>query len=87
MVEDVIINLILPVFRQCAYWADQLLAAVGGAGVVLAAFLIVLVIGLLFIPMRGNAAMNIKAYSEKKIYSDKRAKAKAQAKSNSKKGG
>ena len=81
MVEDVIKNLFVPVFRQCAYWVDSLLQAVGGSGVVMAAFLIVLVIGLLFIPMRGNAASNIKAYSEKKIH------AKKVAASKSKKGG
>lgn len=81
MVEDVIKNLIVPVFRQCAYWVDQLLEAVGGSGVVMAAFLIVLVIGLLFLPMRGNAASNIKAYSEKKIHSKK------VSESRSKKGG
>lgn len=81
MVEDVIKNLIVPVFQYCAYWVDQLLNAVGGSGVLMAAFLIVLVIGLLFIPMRGNAASNIKAYSEKKIH------AKKVAASKSKKGG
>lgn len=82
MVENVITNIIVPVFRQCAVWVDQLLAAVGGSGVVMAAFLIVLVIGLLFIPMRGNAASNIKAYSEKKIHSNK----KSSSGSSSKKG-
>lgn len=83
MVENVITNIIVPVFRQCAIWVDQLLDSVDGSGVVMAAFLIVLVIGLLFLPMRGNAATNIKAYSEKKMYSNKR----AQQKQNSKKGG
>lgn len=80
MVEDVIKNLFVPVFRQCAFWVDQLLDAVGGSGVVMAAFLVVLVIGLLFIPMRGNAASNIKAYSEKKIYSNKKSKSKSSSK-------
>ena len=82
MVEQVITDLIVPVFRQCASWVDLLLDAVGGSGVVMAAFLVVLVIGLLFLPMRGNAASNIKAYSEKKIYSNK----KSSSGSNSKKG-
>lgn len=76
MVEQVIYGIIVPVFRQCALWVDTLFQAVGGSGVAMAAFLIVLVIGLLFIPMRGNAATNIKAYSEKKIYSKNKAKAK-----------
>lgn len=71
MVEQVIKELIVPVFMYCAMWVDSLLDAVGGSGVLLAAFLVVLVIGLLFIPMRGNAASNIKAYSEKKIHAKK----------------
>lgn len=76
MVEQVIYGIIVPVFRQCASWVDTLFQAVGGSGVAMAAFLIVLVIGLLFIPMRGNAASNIKAYSEKKMHSKNNAKAK-----------
>lgn len=80
MVEQVINDIFVPIFSQCAVWVDQLLSSIGGSGVVLAAFLIVLVIGLLFIPMRGNAAMNIKAYSEKKIYSNKKANAKSNKK-------
>lgn len=85
MVEQVITDMIVPVFRYCALWVDSLLDSIGGSGVVLAAFLIVLVIGLLFIPMRGNAASNIKAYSEKKIHANKVQANKAKA--NSKKGG
>lgn len=81
MVEDIIKSIIVPVFQHCASWVDELLDAVGGSGIVMAAFLVVLVIGLLFIPMRGNAASNIKAYSEKKIH------AKKVAASKSKKGG
>lgn len=42
------------IFYTCALWAEQILNAVDGAGVVLAAFCVVLVIGLLFIPMRGR---------------------------------
>lgn len=76
MVEQVIYSIFVPVFRQCAAWVDTLFDAVGGSGVAMAAFLIVLVIGLLFIPMRGNAASNIKAYSEKKMYSKNKANSK-----------
>lgn len=83
MVEDVIKSIIVPVFQHCASWVDELLDAVGGSGILMAAFLVVLVIGLLFIPMRGNAASNIKAYSEKKMHS----KTKNASKSRSKKGG
>lgn len=74
MVEEVITSIIYPVFKKCAYWTDLLFESVGGKGAVLGIFMIVLVIGLLFIPMRGNAAGNIKAYAEKKIYSNKKAK-------------
>lgn len=80
MVEQVIYSIIVPVFRQCATWVDALLDAVGGSGIVMAAFLVVLVIGLLFIPMRGNAASNIKAYSEKKIHSKKGSESKSKKK-------
>lgn len=72
MVENVIVNIIYPVFKQCAYWTDILLESVSGKGVVLGIFMIVLVIGLLFIPMRGNSATGIKAYTESKIHSKKR---------------
>lgn len=41
-------------FEACVSWTTQLLSATGGDGVVLAAFCIVLTIGLLFIPMRGG---------------------------------
>lgn len=54
MVEDVIKKIIVPVFSKCAEWTDSLLTAISGKGVVLGVFLIVLVIGLLFIPMRGG---------------------------------
>lgn len=61
-------------FAACVTWANQLFEAVDGGGVVLAAFCIVLVIGLLFIPMRGNAITNIAVYSQNKIHSGKKAK-------------
>lgn len=85
MVENVIRSIIVPVFQHCAYWVDALLDAVGGSGIVMAAFLVVLVIGLLFLPMRGNAASNIKAYSEKRIHAKKVSE--ARSKNQSKKGG
>ena len=63
--------LFVKVFTKCAEWTDSLFDAVGGTGIVMAAFLIVLVIGLLFAPMRGNAMTNIKAYGENKIHAKK----------------
>lgn len=52
MVEQAL-RLFENIFSKCAEWTGALLDAVGGKGVVLAAFVIVLVIGLLFMPMRG----------------------------------
>lgn len=75
------------IFLNCAVWTDQLLTAVDGAGVVLAAFCIVLVIGLLFIPMRGNGMTNIVSYSKNVIHQKKKQNGKTSSKSsNSKKG-
>lgn len=73
MVEEVITNIIYRAFEACAYWTDVLFESVGGKGAILGIFMIVLVIGLLFIPMRGNAASNIKVYSEKKMHSKNKA--------------
>lgn len=54
MVEQVL-KLFETVFSKCAGWTSALLNAVDGKGTVMAAFIIVLVIGLLFIPMRGGS--------------------------------
>lgn len=54
MVEYVL-SLFESVFWQCAEWTSILLNAVGGKGVVLAAFVIVILIGMLIIPMRGGS--------------------------------
>lgn len=54
MVEQAL-KLFETVFAKCAGWAGALLDAVGGQGAVMAAFIVVLVIGLLFIPMRGGS--------------------------------
>lgn len=53
MVEE-ILQVAPLIFGQCAAWTQQLFDAVGGTGVVLAAFCICLAIGLLFMPMRGR---------------------------------
>lgn len=44
------------IFSYCAVWTDQLLTATGGKGVVIAGFAVALIIGLLFIPLRGRAS-------------------------------
>lgn len=51
------LGIIKTAFSACVIWVNQLFSAVDGSGVVLAAFCIVLVIGLLFIPMRGAAVV------------------------------
>lgn len=53
MVEQ-ILPLFEIVFAKCAEWTSMLLDAVGGKGVLLAAFSVVLAISLLFLPMRGR---------------------------------
>ena len=45
-------------FSACVTWTNQLLSAVDGSGVILAGFCIMLVVSLLFIPMRGMAIYN-----------------------------
>lgn len=42
-------------FTACTAWFTQLVSATGSQGIILAAFSIVLIIGLLFIPMRGGS--------------------------------
>lgn len=41
-------------FNACTVWFSQLVSATGSQGVILAAFAIVLIVGMLFIPMRGG---------------------------------
>lgn len=48
------LQIIEKVFVACASWTNELFAATGGGGVVLAMFCIVVVIGALFIPLRGG---------------------------------
>ena len=48
------LNIIKTAVSACVNWTNQLFAATGGGGIVLAAFCIVLIIGLLFIPLRGG---------------------------------
>lgn len=61
------------IFASCAAWTSSLLDAVGGKGVVLAAFSIVLAISLLFLPMRGRmgATSFVSDYQKYKKNSDK----------------
>lgn len=73
MVEYVLV-LFESVFLNCVNWTGKLLDAVGGKGVVLAAFTIVLVIGLLFIPMRGNGMVNIVSYQKQSMIKKEKAK-------------
>lgn len=52
MVE--ILGLFENVFSKCVQWTGQLFTAVGGVGVVVAAFIIVLVVSLFLMPLRGG---------------------------------
>ena len=45
-------------FEACTTWLTQLVTATGSLNVILAAFSIVLIVGLLFIPMRGGSLVS-----------------------------
>lgn len=53
MVNQALI-LLKTVFENCVLWFGQLLAAVDGAGVLIAAFIIVLTVSLFLMPLRGG---------------------------------
>lgn len=71
MVVSIIKNLLFPVFRQCAYWANAIFTAVGGWGVYVAAFLLVCIVGLFLIPLRGAALGSIQGFTVSKIHNKK----------------
>lgn len=48
------LGIINTAFSACVDWTNQLLTAVDGNGVILAAFCITLVVGALFMPLRGG---------------------------------
>lgn len=49
-----ILSLFESVFSSCVQWTARLFDAIGGFGVVIAAFIVVLVVSLLLMPLRGN---------------------------------
>lgn len=53
MVNQALI-LLKTVFENCVLWFGRLLAAVDGAGVLIAAFIIVLTVSLFLMPLRGG---------------------------------
>lgn len=53
MVEEFLIQF-KTIFLKCAEWTSSLFDAVGGKGVVLAAFFVVLAVTLLVLPIRGR---------------------------------
>lgn len=73
-------------FKACTGWFTDLVNATGSANIIIAAFGIVLVVGLLFMPMRGhNVASWVSDYKVGKIHKSQSAKRKNNA-GNSKKG-
>ncbi len=54
-----VVTQVLPIlqsaFASCIGWFSQLIDAVGGTGVLLGAFTLVLVVGMFLIPLRGEA--------------------------------
>lgn len=65
------LSLFEDVFSKCATWTWDLLDAVQGNGVVTAAFFLVLVISLLFIPLRGNSISAISDYTTNPMHKKK----------------
>lgn len=45
------------VFASCADWTNQLLTATAGSGIILSVFCIVMIIGVLFMPLRGGKVL------------------------------
>ena len=73
-------------FKACTDWTTSLIQATGSLNILLAAFSLVLVVGLLFMPMRGhNVASWIGDYKVGKIHKAQAANRKKQG-SNGKKG-
>lgn len=64
------LNRIELVFYKCALWTDQLLNAVGGKGVVIAALMFVFAISLFLIPVRGSAISGFTDYTKNSIHKD-----------------
>lgn len=48
-----ILSLFENVFSSCVQWTARLFDAIGGHGVVIAAFIVVLVVSLILMPLRG----------------------------------
>ena len=65
------LRLMTNVFHNCAIWVNSLLDAVDGGGIVLTAFCFVLVVDLLFKPLRGSTMSDITSFSLSKIYKAK----------------
>lgn len=49
-----ILELFEDIFSKCVQWTGQLFSAIGGVGVVVAGFIIVLVVSLFLMPLRGG---------------------------------
>lgn len=57
-----ILHLFQSVIAQCVLWTASLFSSVGGFGVVIAAFIIVLVVSLFLVPLRGSGVTADGAY-------------------------
>lgn len=49
-----ILELFEDIFSKCVQWTGQLFSAIGGVGIVVAGFIIVLVVSLFLMPLRGG---------------------------------
>ena len=57
-----ILQLFQSVIAQCVSWTASLFSSVGGFGVVIAAFIIVLVVSLFLMPLRGSGVTSDGVY-------------------------
>lgn len=56
------------IFEACADWTTQLLDAVGGTGIVISAFVLIMVVSVLFIPLRGSAIYGFTDYTKNSMH-------------------
>lgn len=62
------LSLIEKVFVKCADWTFRLFDSIDGSGVVLAAFILIIVISTLFLPLRGSAISGFTDYTKNSMH-------------------
>lgn len=62
------LSLIENVFSKCGEWTYRLLNAIDGTGIVLAAFVLIIVVSMLFLPLRGSAISGFTDYTKNSMH-------------------